>query len=354
MNVTNLKLQTKILTCLSLAELLLIALAVFLSPGRLAAEQQNTEAKQILERLNRQVDFQGLRSISIAGGERDLREAVKRDPESSIGVLVETVTDPTIKNHVRGIALSTLQDKEVFHHVSSSSLSALIRSLPRAGAKDYLTFAIAKVAAKDVGRLTESDRNELKAFALNHLDDPKYGDTLPVGLLNQFPNDHDVRSALIARLKTTKDKNVTVQALGHIKAHEAIPDLEQMLNEPSPKGVYKTRIILAIGEIGGDKAFKILRSQFDREKDRLEKPMIIMAIGLTKTSSAKQFLIPLLEDKKKKFLSSTLNAFKFLGDPKTIPLLEARRNDATLDFSEKAAIDSAIRAIKVGNDRPWW
>src|SRR5208282_3975482 len=116
-------------------------------------------------------------------------------------------------------------------------------------------------------------------------------------VLSHFQGDAEVETFLLDKLKTDPDKNSAIQALGKIRSARALDEIKNLLDSnEAGKSFHKVRAYLAMGDIGGDKAFDYLMEYFKKEKPSLDKDDILFAIGRTKTSRAKVFLIDRLQN----------------------------------------------------------
>ncbi|MFC1679042.1 HEAT repeat domain-containing protein [Elusimicrobiota bacterium] len=138
-----------------------------------------------------------------------------------------------------------------------------------------------------------------------------------------------------------------------MKCEKLIDVIRRELQSPNPeKHFRKVRMYLALGDIGGERAFDLLFRQLDQEKGQeSQQRRILRAMGATKDPRAKSILIEHLRGRR--HYIAALDGLRYLGDSSTVDVLEEElRKD--LSPYQRRMVAAAIAAIRAGDDHLSW
>ena len=244
--------------------------------------------------------------------------------ESVLGALESTAKDNQEDLHLRIMTTVVLVK-------SAHKNNVLIKKLAK-----QLGFESAKTGGEDFingiyGLLaSEYDDPEVKTFLINLLNADDSQDI-------QFKKD----STLVV-IEMKKDKKATEIIIG-------------LMDNPKLRGTYTvTRAAFALGDIGGEKATRYLIDLVPKEKDWIDRAAVIQAIGLTKNSLARDFLLEQLKTKgETNELAEIVLGFQYLGDTSTIPILRAYEIEHHLDEHKKHSVEFTIQIIEQGGKKAY-
>ncbi|MEK7389444.1 MAG: HEAT repeat domain-containing protein, partial [Elusimicrobiota bacterium] len=177
-------------------------------------------------------------------------------------------------------------------------------------------------------------------------------------IFNRFPNDGEVEQFLVKAAKTESNqsrRDGLLHMLGKRKSNAVVVMVRGELKANNPERLFsKSRMYLALGDVGSQDAYNVLVTQLPRERDRTSHSQILMAIGVTKNPAAKDLLIGELKKPWQVNTWAAVEGLRFLGDPSVTPILEAELNRDVPAPSYKETVRRAISKINTGDDKPFW
>ena len=290
--------------------------------------------------------------------QEQLNEAVEKllgRPEQSTPRLFGCFADKSKARDSRMLCVRVLQKMGVPGVSYQQDLLKIMRDskedpLPRVDAATMLL--------EDHANTTPAIVKEIKqlAFALYREESSK--DYVVNRILNRLPSDMDVEQFLVKAAKTEPDqsrRDGLLHILGKRKSKAVVAMVVSELKSNKPEHLFsKSRMYLALGDVGSQEAYDALVVQLPREKDHKSHSQILMAIGATKNPRAKALLVKELQKPWQVNTWAAVEGLRFLGDPSVIPVLESELNRDVPAPSYKETVRSAISKIKSGDDKPFW
>jgi hypothetical protein len=201
----------------------------------------------------------------------------------------------------------------------------------------------------------ESDKKVILDLAENIM--RSGGDKANVGLLimPHFRGNARASQIMLDELKRGGEQGPSLHVLGKVGHPGAVGPIESLLNSRFSDRAfpYKTRAYLALGEIGGPRAYDSLLGYLAREKSEREQHMIVRGLGLTRDPRAKAQLLRYLSDGPDHFYTSALRALQYFGDTSVIPELE-RELARQQNPHRRQKIQALIEALKAGRTAAEW
>lgn len=200
-------------------------------------------------------------------------------------------------------------------------------------------------------------KREIRRMAISLYKTGEHKDHIMMSVFDQFPDDVEVRDFIVDQLSEEPNasrRDGLILVLGKRKFKGLIPIIEKELNSGNPERLFsKTRMYLALGDIGGEQAFDLLVKSLDKEKDSSGKAMILRGIGVTKHAGAKVFLLSHVKEDPGQYGAAALRGLEFLGDPSVIPVLEGELEKGYTG-SRRDLILLTIERIRTGDTRTPW
>lgn len=199
---------------------------------------------------------------------------------------------------------------------------------------------------KDMNRHPASLEKSIANMASEFFRKGKEKDFVRMLLVPQLAGSPQLEEIMLEELHAGHELNVTINALGKLRAKSAISPIVRLLRSKNAgKTFYKTRGYLALGEIGGPLAFDRLVEFLAVEQSLIERKMILMGIGRTRDPRAKDFLVDYLLRKPNSYYMISLDALRLTGDPAVIPIFEAELAKPLPSY-EKNQIERMLEAVK--------
>jgi len=162
-----------------------------------------------------------------------------------------------------------------------------------------------------------------------------------------YVGDKDVLDFLTQQLLAEPNpsrRNGILDHLAHMQIDGLVDIIAKELDPSTSKGLFSsTRMHLALGNIGGEEAFDLLRKRWDVVSDQTEKNLILQSLGATRDHRAKIFLLDFIHTRSKEYYISAIKGLQFFGDPSVIPILEKELAAPTVSAGPTS--DDPVRAI---------
>ncbi|MFC1678734.1 HEAT repeat domain-containing protein [Elusimicrobiota bacterium] len=336
---------------------LLCALGLLASPSfgmarRPPEDRERSESGEVGESIRAIENYSGKPDVN-------LQEAIKKldaDPVRATPGLVDCFSDAGRNRNGRLICSEVLQrnpSKLTPQH--KERFLSIVRSerehpLPRIEAAILLLKSAPPPSA--------AIKDEIKRMAIKIYKEGKHQSHIRMSVFGPyFIGDREVEDFLVDQLSEEPDlsrRSGILDRLAHMRCRRLVDLIEDDLESKSPGTLgMKNRLYLALGNLGGARAFEVLRKSFDKESDETLKNLILQAAGATKAPGAKEFLLTHLGSPHTHYIAA-INGLKYLGDSSTIPILERELTEKGLNDYEKYWVRTAIAAIQSGNNAPNW
>lgn len=282
-------------------------------------------------------------------------EKVLGRPTESMPRLFNCFADKTKSKDSRMLCVRVLQKIGKPDSTYRASMLSIMRDR-----KDnpFPRIDAAAMLLEDRASLSAAEATEIKQLGFMLYREEPYKDYVAGRILNRFSNDTEVEQFFVTAAKTETDhsrRDGLLHILGKRKNKAIIGLIRTELKSNKPERLFsKARMYLALGDVGTQEAFDLLVEQLPREKNSTAHSQIRMAIGVTKNPGAKDVLVKELKKPWDMTTWSAVEGLRFLGDPGTIPILEAELTRGIPDSGYQENVRRAIDRIKAGDDKPFW
>jgi HEAT repeat protein len=282
-------------------------------------------------------------------------EALKRHPETSAPLLIDEFVDQSKDGPYRANCAEILRETG---HKAPAAYHPKIEAILR----DAKENPIARIDAADLLLRSQSHPSAATKKAIREMASKFLREGQEPGRIYQLVLKHliamkDVgtEDLLLSELRRGADIGPAMHALGRIGSKKAVDPIASMLESRMNDRFYpRARGYLALGEIGGSRAYDALVGLLKREQDRSNRHMIVWALGLTKDSRAKRTLLDYVAKKEPAdFYAPALQGLQYLGDKTVVPELQKLLKDESTAF-KRERLKKAIDALNAGNNKPDW
>jgi len=282
------------------------------------------------------------------------RYALDQHPLQAVPALMEIVADKNRNWGFRDSCLLILDQEKYSRHLLPDNFQQISSIAVDQKEDPQLRIDASDMILRDYKNAPLSIRQAIKQAAFD-MSKAKWGAGLVYQrVLAHYAGDPDVENFLLDRLDTDANKNSAILALGKIRSQRALEKIVSLLDsEQAGKSFVKVRAYLAIGDIGGDKAFDYLVHYRKKEKSSLDQDSILTAIGRTKTTRGRDFLLDRLQNNPGTADLVILSAIKFSGDASAIPTLQQELQKPR-SAESKRALQNTISALQMGDDSTPW
>ena len=289
-----------------------------------------------------------IQTAQIGSAINDLRAS----PDTAGTPLTEALVDNSKDRSFRIICAQTLRESGASTTpILFPKLENIIRDAHDA---PILRIYAAYFILRDNKKITGQMRSYIKRTSMQFMREGQEKTSVRMLLLPQFKDDRETQDFMISQLESKQDLGPTLATIGKMRSTLAVKPIKKLIGtHRKDKDFPLTRAYLALGQIGGDEAYKTLITCLNEEPVELERDMILRAIGLTKHQGAKEILIDYLRSKPVGYYTASLAGLAYLADPSTIPVLENELN-RDLEPYLKQEINRTIQYINHGGREPEW
>lgn len=279
-----------------------------------------------------------------------------KNPRVSTPLLADCFTDRAKEMDLRMICSGVLEKNT--SHITREQQVAFEAVLQDEGEQLLPRMQAAILLLNSRPLPSSSTRKKIKQVSFRCYKEGKHKSHILMAIFSHFRDDSDIEKFLVEQLYEEADysrRNGLLYALGKRKNKAALSIIEKELRSENPqKFLRKTRMYLALGDIGGKHAFNILLEQLHKEKNSTEQAMILYALGASKDPRAKDVLLDFVLTEPRTQNIAAMDGLKYLGDPAAIPALEKELRRTGLSAYEKRRLRKTIDAIRNGDDATGW
>jgi hypothetical protein len=308
-------------------------------------------SNQELRESVRLLDVKKLREVRARGV--DPARILKQHPKEAIPLLVAATLDTSLDEGYRDTCLCLLSQDEMKANLSPANYRQILTIVKDANAWALLRIHAGGIILRQYKALPKEMRLSIKEMALGLVAADKIVGQVYNLVLSHYTGDIEVEDLLLKRLETDKDKNAAILVLGKVRSIHALNRIIELLDsDEAGKSFYKVRAYLAIGDIGGDRAFDYLERYQPKEKYTSDAAAIFTAMARTRTERGRKMLLARITDHSAIDLA-VLDGIKIGGGPEFIPILEKELKKPK-NAANKAAIERVLVALRLGDDSTIW
>lgn len=202
--------------------------------------------------------------------------------------------------------------------------------------------------------ISTSTKSAILSMTEQFLREGKEQANIRLSIFPEFAGDSRAISIMLKELERGGEMGPTLWTLGKLKGRSAVPVIAKLLaTQGDNKDFPKSRAYLAIGEIGGTQSYDQLLNYFSAEKDRTMRHVIVYAIGLSRDTRAKDYLLKQLNHAANPYYVSALKGLQYFGDASVLPRLELEIQKGLPPY-EELCVKKTMLAIKAGDTNPSW
>lgn len=285
----------------------------------------------------------------------ELKE-LEQSPKTTAPLLVDDLVNRKKDKSFRHLCFGVLSKKGMLPHITPADYAKIEKVVHNQKDHPQIRIHAANLILRGHKRRSLSTSRTIKKMALTFLKSRQSKGAVRRQIVRYFRGDKEIEDFMLSELNSThgNDKNGSIAALGKMKCSRAVEPIAAMLASPeADKSFYKTRGYLALGDIGGSRAYDHLIRFLQTEESETERSMILRAIGRSKDPRAKALLLEYLLKSPRKNHVTALAGLKYLGDPSVIPILESELNKSRNAY-ERNRLEDAIDALRRGDDSTSW
>jgi hypothetical protein len=279
---------------------------------------------------------------------------LQKNPEVSMPLLAEAFTDGKRDQRFRVAAGQILREiVKPLPPEFDARLEMVIKDSAEPPSIRIYAAHLRLAPGKDVSTAV---KNSILDMAEKFIREGKDDGNLRLLVFSRLVGNERAGQIMVQELQKGKEVDSTLWVLGKIKAPSSIASIATVLSKKQARGATnatKTRGYLALGEIGGAKAYDLLSGYLAHEKDRRQQRLLLRAVGLTHDPRAKQLLLDYLLKKRGQYYTSALRGLEYLGDPSVVPVLEEELKKP-LDEHTRFKIHRAIESVQKGPVTAEW
>lgn len=341
------------------AYLVLAALIIFPGLSRSGeipdSELSEEMARENLQRIEAWTRNHNSSVLDVAGIQTAIGD-LKNHPEISSPLLADHFIDRAKEAAYRANCAEIL--REMGYRLPESYAPKLKAIIREGKESPILRIDAANLLLRSRSPLDTRSRKSIREMAARFLRDGKEPGRVYQLILKELValKDAGTETLLLNELQRGADVGPALHALGKLGSRSAAAPIAATLNAHMSDRFYpRSRGYLALGEIGGSRAFDLLSDFLQREKSSTEKGIILSALGLTKDPRAKDTLLGFVTAEKPGINPhAALEGLQYLGDKSVIPLLKKELEKEPASSHNRFWLQRTIDALNAGRDRPDW
>lgn len=276
---------------------------------------------------------------------------LRANPDASIPVLIEGFIEKHNDRNFRALCAHTL--REMGAPIPSDSfqkLEGLFRDLRE---DPLLRVDAAHFLIRDHRNTPRSLKDGVLALASELLRSNKESAHVRLLLIRPLMNESRAHTIMLDELDRKSDLDQTLLLVGKMRILQAVPTITNLLaNHSQGNRFSRTRAYLALGEIGGAQAANALIVAYRNHPKRMDRRILLLALGLSKDSRAKRILLDNLKQRGDTY-GAAIQGLGYLGDKSTVAALQQELEE-TAAPDKKSALRRAVVAIDSGGATPDW